>query len=391
MAKNPSTTNQPVSKSNGKAAHPIHEKIGSDVTYAAHLIKEGKLVAIPTETVYGLAADAKNPNAIAKVFEVKGRPPSNPLIIHLSSYIAISDWAIDIPKEAFQLAECFWPGPLTLVLNRHPEVPKIVTANQETVALRVPNHKITLELLREFKGGLAAPSANRSGRISPTQSSHVQEDLGDAVEYILEGGRCELGIESTILYLPQNVSDKNPARILRHGSIDAQEIASALGKNIFGRDESNNVNFNVNANVMVSSPHTKETIRTPGSDLSHYAPHHPLYLLSREDLYKQLKNKQDKKEHKLNNAHENNINNKKIAILCFQENDENFQNVMKALSPQVALCLQIDRDPKQYARDLYSNLRKLDAATETYILVEKPPLHETWLAVLDRLQRAATK
>jgi len=191
------------------------------------LLKNGKLIAIPTETVYGLGADAKNPAAIQRIYEVKGRPITNPLIIHIPNSDAMQAFAIDIPTTAKQLARAFWPGPLTLILKRHPSVPLVVTAGQETVALRVPNHPLTLAILEAFGGGIAAPSANRSGHVSPTTTEHVRDELGTAVDYILEGGACQIGILGCpVLY------------------------------------------------------HQNPTIQVPGNSLSHYAPLQPLYLLS---------------------------------------------------------------------------------------------------------------
>lgn len=335
--------------------------IGADIHLAANLLRQGNLVAIPTETVYGLAADARNPSALAKVFQAKGRPSTNPLIIHLSSRIAITDWAINIPREAYQLAECFWPGPLTLILSRHPAVPKIATANQETVALRVPNHPLALDLLHEFGSGLAAPSANRSGRISPTCAAHVQEELGPSIDYILDGGPCEIGIESTIVYLAERDGKCEPL-ILRQGAIKPHEIAMVLGNHrlttIDGSD------------YKTLSAESITAIQTPGSDVSHYAPLKPLYLLSTTELLERLKLMLSL--------------NKKIGLLCFNETIQGF-------SIAHGLCLQVKRDPIQYAKHLYAHLRRLDQADFECILVEKPPENEEWLAIQDRLHRAASK
>jgi tRNA threonylcarbamoyl adenosine modification protein (Sua5/YciO/YrdC/YwlC family) len=196
----------------------------NEVVRAAALLRAGELVAFPTETVYGLGADASNPGAIARIFAAKGRPADHPLIVHLPDAGQLERWAVDIPEAAHGLAAAFWPGPLTLILRRHPSVSDAITGGQDTVGLRVPNHPLALQLLREFGGGVAAPSANRFGRISPTTAAHVRDELGAAVSMILDGGPCAVGIESTILDL-----SAGRARILRPGMLDAAAIAAVLG------------------------------------------------------------------------------------------------------------------------------------------------------------------
>jgi len=155
---------------------------------AVKLLRQGRLVAFPTETVYGLGADAANPDAVRRIFQAKGRPADHPLIVHISSVDSLNDWALTVPDAAQQLAARFWPGPLALILNKKPEVSLVVTGGQNTVGLRMPDHPVALNLLRAFGGGIAAPSANRFCRISPTQAVHVEEELGDAVDLILDGG-----------------------------------------------------------------------------------------------------------------------------------------------------------------------------------------------------------
>ena len=225
------------------------------IKFAAKLLSEGKLVAIPTETVYGLGADASNLTAVQKIYAVKKRPMTNPLIIHLSNTAAISDFAQEIPDAAFILAEKFWPGPLTLILKKRPNVLSLVTGGQDSVAVRVPSHPVALALLNEFGGGIAAPSANRYGNLSPTQSNHVKQGLGNDVDYILEGGPCKIGIESTIVSL----LDDLPI-ILREGHISEHTIAKALG-------------------LKSLSHKMHSTVVVPGSTLKHYSPLKPLYLL----------------------------------------------------------------------------------------------------------------
>lgn len=319
------------------------------VEYASFLLKQGKLVAIPTETVYGLGADAKNPTAIKKIYQAKGRPTTHPLIIHLPNVEALPNWAIDIPDEAWLLAKAFWPGPLTLILKRHPHVPLLVTAGQETVALRIPNHPLALALLEHFAGGIAAPSANRYGRISPTRAEHVTEDLGEAVAYILEGGPCTVGIESTILSLVGS----EPV-ILRPGSINAQSCANVLGKKILEKRD--------------AQPSLQNRIIVPGSSLSHYAPVQPLYLLEKELLFKMA----------LKNMEGNHI----TSVLSFTKCPSTYHSTL-------IHWIHAPRDPEHYAQQLYNSLRTLDKKNSVCILAECPPPKKEWGAIMDRLQRAA--
>ena len=204
----------------------------ADVKRAAELLRQGELVAFPTETVYGLGADAANPAAVAKIFAVKGRPADHPLIVHLPGDDHIERWARDVPAAAYELAEAFWPGPLTLILKRQPGVPDAVTGGQDTVGLRVPGHPLALELLREFKGGVAAPSANRFGHISPTCADHVRDELGSAPDLILDGGDCQVGLESTIISLV----DDRPI-LLQPGVISLPELCEALGRGVVLPDQ----------------------------------------------------------------------------------------------------------------------------------------------------------
>jgi L-threonylcarbamoyladenylate synthase len=212
--------------------------ISPDLAAAVRLLQSGELVAFPTETVYGLGADAANPAAVAKIFAAKGRPAEHPLIVHLSGADYLEQWARDIPSSAWKLAEAFWPGPLTMILARAPAVPYAVTGGQETVGIRVPSHPLALALLRAYaqegggcgRGdmcGIAAPSANRFGRISPTDAAHVREELGDAVALVLDGGACEVGIESTIVDISRPCL---PPRLLRAGYITQVQIEDAIGE-----------------------------------------------------------------------------------------------------------------------------------------------------------------
>lgn len=222
---------------------------------ACELIKQGELVAIPTETVYGLAADAKNALAVQKIFETKGRPADNPLIVHISSLEQMKYFSDEIPKDAYRLAEHFWPGPLTLVLKRKNEVLDIVTAGLDTVAIRMPDHPLTLKLI-EQTGPVTAPSANRSGKPSPTKAEHIVQDYGDSIPY-LDGGPTNIGIESTVL----DLSEK-PYRVLRPGNISTDELFELLGVEIKKATRSK---------------------RSPGTRHTHYKPNAAVHWLDQFD------------------------------------------------------------------------------------------------------------
>lgn len=219
----------------------------NEIQKAVKILKSGGLVAFPTETVYGLGADAKNDDAIHKIFQTKKRPIDHPLIVHLADVSQISEWAVEISPLALRLAEAFWPGPLTLILKKAPFVSDRVTGGQTTIGLRVPAHPVATALLNNFGSGLAAPSANRFGRISPTTAEAVREELGCGVELVLDGGQCEVGVESTIVA----VSDAHPL-ILRPGMISVKQIEAVLQQSIGGKK----------TNVP----------RVSGSFASHYAP-----------------------------------------------------------------------------------------------------------------------
>ena len=314
----------------------------NDVSRAAKLLRAGELVAFPTETVYGLGADASNPLAIAKIFKAKGRPADHPLIVHLPDASHLERWAVDIPAEAEKLAAAFWPGPLTLILKRHPSVLDAVTGGQDTVGLRVPNHPLALQLLREFDGGVAAPSANRFGHVSPTTAAHVREELGNAVAMILDGGPCAVGIESTIL----DLSGGEP-RILRPGMLDADVMGAVLGRApAFGGNQ--------------------DAPRVSGSLEAHYAPRTPLQLVATADLATTVRRALAAGQ--------------RIAVLAAQPLIPEHQNLV---------WRRASADAAQFAHDLYARLRELDALRCDLILVAAPPADEAWRAVADRLRRAA--
>jgi L-threonylcarbamoyladenylate synthase len=324
-----------------------------EIDRALALLHAGELVAFPTETVYGLGADASNPQAVAKIFAAKGRPADHPLIVHLASAAALDRWARDIPEAARKLAAAFWPGPLTLILKRHSDVLDAVTGGQDSVGLRVPNHPLALALLCAFGGGnhagIAAPSANRYGRISPTCAGHVRADLGERVSLVLDGGPCAVGIESTIVDLTAGAP-----RVLRPGAIGAAEIARVLG---------------TATQEHAADPSASQVApRVSGSLVAHYAPRTPLRLVSAAALRIALLAEEQAK--------------RRCAVLArtVAAPDKISQRVIWQTAPG---------DVAGYAHDLYATLRNLDAAQCATILVEAPPATEEWLAVADRLHRAA--
>lgn len=318
----------------------------SEIQQAAKLLAAGELVAMPTETVYGLAADARNPAAVAKIFAAKGRPADHPLIVHIGDIAQLEQWAREVPPEAIVLAEKYWPGPLTLILKRQPDVPDAVTGGQDTVGLRMPDHPVALDLLKAFaligSGAVAAPSANKFGRISPTKASHVQNDLGDAVAMILDGGESAVGIESTIVDL-----SRGAPVVLRPGAITAEEIEATLGAH-------------------AATPAATPAPRVSGALAAHYAPRTPLQLIAGDDLRTQVEACVFKGQ--------------TIAVLAFS---------VAPLRHPAVLWFGAAPNAPHYAHDLYANLRLLDAAGVDRILVETPPDLPEWRAVSDRLGRAA--
>lgn len=319
---------------------------------AAGLLAAGELVAFPTETVYGLGADASNSAAVARVFAAKGRPADHPLIVHLPGHDALNAWAVEIPDLAWELAEHFWPGPLTMILRRAPGVADAVTGGQDTVGLRVPGHPLALDLLRAFArikdgaaSGIAAPSANRFGRISPTRAIHVQAELGDHVACVLDGGACPVGIESTII----DLSRGRPV-ILRPGQLAVETLSMVAGCDI-GIEES------------------AEAPRVSGTLESHYAPVTPLILVESTRLAATLRDLRGQ--------------GKRAAVLAY--------GVSPGMSGMAKRWLPAAPNATTYAHDLYANLRELDAAGADLIVVETVPDETGWLAIRDRLARAASR
>ncbi len=313
----------------------------ASLAHAVEVIQRGGLVAFPTETVYGLGADARNPAAVARIFAAKGRPADHPLIVHLASAALLPSWARKIPAAVPSLAAAFWPGPLTLILERHPDVPTIVTGGQDTVGLRVPDHPLALAFLEAAGRGLAAPSANRFGRISPTSAAHVRAELGERVDCVLDGGDCTVGLESTIL----DLSRERP-RLLRPGAISAEALAEVLGELPAGRDG--------------HSP------RVPGAMAAHYAPETPVQLLDGLQLEAQ--------------AAALAAGGRAVAVLA-----------RRPARHPLPGCrwLQLPDDPARYGQGLYARLRELDAAGCDRLLIQAPPAEPAWAAVDDRLRRCA--
>ncbi len=321
------------------------------IAHAVALLRAGELLAFPTETVYGLGADARNAQAVAKIFAAKGRPANHPLIVHLPDASHLAQWAREVPVEATQLARAFWPGPLTLILKRADGVSNSVTGGQDTVGLRVPKHPLALELLQAFGSGIAAPSANRYGRISATTAAHVQEELGDAVSLILDGGPCEVGIESTILDL-----SRGRAVILRPGAVRADDIAHVIGRK---------PEISIGLKTEEQQDHA-DAPRVSGTLAAHYAPRTALILVASGDITARTAALAAQGQ--------------RIAVLTCSDVAVDGMTARRAAADE----------PARYARDLYANLRDLDHAGCDMILVEAPPDNEAWRAVADRLRRAAT-
>jgi L-threonylcarbamoyladenylate synthase len=309
--------------------------VSPEVQRAAEILKRGGLVAFPTETVYGLGADASSKEAVARLYAAKRRPTDHPVIVHFASAQAAFEWARDIPQAARTLAERFWPGPLTMILKRAARAGDFVTGGQDTVGLRVPRHPVARQLLQAFGGSIAAPSANRFGQVSPTTAAHVREDLGKDVDLVLDGGPSEVGIESTIV----DLSGAQPV-LLRPGQISAAALEEALGARLESKQ--------------ADSP------RHSGGLERHYAPKTPAKLVPTHELDQQIARLKDK-----------------VAVLAFSRPDE-----------RVDYWLRMPREPAAYAHKLYAALRELDTARCEMILIEAPPDAPEWAGVRDRLARA---
>ncbi len=320
------------------------------IAEAARRLAAGELVAFPTETVYGLGADAANPDAVRQVFLTKGRPADHPLIVHVADAADVEHWAMPVDEPARRLMAHFWPGPLTLILPRRPTVSDAVTGGQDTVGVRCPSHPVAQALLRAARRlgvmGVAAPSANRFGRISPTRAAHVRSEFGQQVPCVLDGGASHVGIESTIV----DLSRDTPA-ILRPGQISAAALSAVLGVPLTGNDSG------------AMSTEGPATPRVSGSLAAHYAPGTMLQLVPAQELAKRLQ--------QLHAAGQ------QVALWSPTEP-----------STPVMHWRQAPTDVDAYARELYATLRELDGLASDVIVLEAPPSAPAWAGVRDRLRRA---
>jgi len=309
------------------------------ILYAAEIIKKGGLVAFPTETVYGLGADAFNPLAIARIFEVKKRPYFDPLIVHVASQGDLEKLVTGMPSHAKRLIDRFWPGPLTIVLLKREDVPDLVTAGLPTVALRMPNHLMALGLIKQAGCPIAAPSANPFGYLSPTMAEHVRDQLSNQIDFILDGGPCEVGVESTIISL----FEKKP-RLLRPGGVALEEIESIIGS-------------------VEVKPMKEGKPSAPGMLAKHYAPRTPILLDWDKNNFDSHKDK-------------------KIGLLAFQEPTGSLKfSHIEVLSKK--------GDFREAAANLFSAIRRLDSLNLDLILAESVPEIGLGRAIMDRLRRAS--
>jgi L-threonylcarbamoyladenylate synthase len=314
-------------------------QIGSNLSIAKRLLEQGQLVAIPTETVYGLAGNALNEKAVLEIFKVKNRPQFDPLIVHVANLDKVKDVVAEFPEKAALLASRFWPGPLTLLLKKKSHIPDLVTAGLETVAVRCPDHDLTRSLLQQLTFPLAAPSANPFGYISPTRPEHVNDQLGDLIPYILDGGECYVGIESTIV----GFENEQPV-IYRLGGLSIEKIESIIGK----------VTVQLN---------TSSNPQAPGQLKSHYSPRKEMRLGDLDSLLLQF-------------------GTKKVGVLSFQKRLDSVD-----LANQVILS--DTGNLEEAAQRLFASLRSLDKKEVDIILAEEVPDVGLGKAINDRLRRAA--
>jgi len=314
----------------------------SEIEKAADVLRAGGLVGVPTETVYGLGANAEDPAAVSRIFQVKGRPSSHPLIVHIGSAEQLDDWVLDVPAAARLLARHFWPGPLTLVLRRGRRVPLEATGGLETVAVRVPDHPVALALLAAFGGGVTAPSANRFGQVSPTTASDVRAELGDGVDFVLDGGSCEVGVESTIV----DVTGETPA-ILRPGGVTREDLEAVLGHPL---------------TVPAAS-----RVRVPGQHPSHYAPRARVVLVEPEKIVAEAEAAREL-------GH-------RVGVLLPAS--------CAGAEVEAHAVVPLPGSPAAYARGLYGYLRDLDQKGCDLIVASLPPEEGLGLAIANRLRRAA--
>ncbi|MFH8405777.1 L-threonylcarbamoyladenylate synthase [Streptomyces sp. NPDC018019] len=314
----------------------------SDIEKAAGVLRGGGLVAFPTETVYGLGANAEDPAAVGRIFQVKGRPTSHPLIVHLGGAEQLDDWVEDVPVTARELAERFWPGPMTLVLRRSRRVPLEATGGLETVAVRVPDHPVALALLSAFGGGVTAPSANRFGSVSPTTADHVRAELGDGVDFVLDGGSCEVGVESTIV----DVTGGTPS-VLRPGGVTREDLEAVLGRPL-------------------AVPATSR-VRVPGQHPSHYAPRARVVLVEPEKVVAEAELAQEL-------GHQ-------VGVFL--------PRPLTDAEVKAHAVVAVPGSMAAYARGLYGFLRELDQRGCDLIIASLPVEEGLGLAIANRLRRAA--
>ncbi|WP_374756449.1 L-threonylcarbamoyladenylate synthase [Dyadobacter flavalbus] len=310
---------------------------GNDINLAKETLVKGGLVAIPTETVYGLAGNALDEKAVLSIFEVKNRPAFDPLIIHTDSVEKVMHYVSDFPEKARRLAEKFWPGPLTLLLPKKTVIPDLVTSGLDSVAVRIPNHPLLLELLKRLDFPLAAPSANPFGYISPTNAAHVNAQLGEKIPYILDGGESRVGIESTIVGF-----ENNETIIYRLGGLAVDDIEQVIGK-------------------VTLMPNSSSDPKAPGMLKSHYAPRKPFFLQN-EVISKS--------------------GNEQTGYLLFDK-------YLEGVSHANQRVLSFNSDMQEAAHNLFAYLRELDALPVEQIIAERVPARGLGLAINDRLQRAA--
>ncbi len=312
----------------------------SPVSQAVDALRRGGLIGLPTETVYGLGADASNELAVRRIFAVKGRPSTHPLIVHLASPQRAREWTSGLTADGEKLAAAFWPGPLTLIVKRNARASDAVTGGQGTVGLRVPSHPLALELLGEFGGGVAAPSANRFGRVSPTTAEHVRAELGGGVDFVLDGGPSAVGVESTIV----DVSTETP-RLLRPGGLAREAIERVLG------------------GPLTLATHATD-VRAPGMLESHYAPRAGLWLVTADEVFAEAARRA--------------AAGARVVVLAAEG----------TRVPHEVTLLAVPADAAGFAQVLYARLRESDALGDV-ILAVPPGESGLGLAVRDRLQRAA--
>jgi L-threonylcarbamoyladenylate synthase len=317
-----------------------------DMKDAVAVLRSGGLVAFPTETVYGLGADALNPVAVQKIFEAKGRPSDNPLIVHVASLEIAWHFTTEIADKGLQLAKRFWPGPLTLVVKRKAIVPDIVTAGLDTVAIRIPNHPVTLELLQRFESGIVGPSANISGRPSPTSAEHVYHDLNGKIDIILDAGPTTIGMESTVVDVTVD-----PPVILRIGGLCREEIEKEIGQT-----------HRTSAQEMLR--------RSPGTRHRHYAPKALIVLIPKNDRESFIEQVNKMKE-----------NGKTIGAITYSED----LNVIETTRYHLILSSSVER----YGRNIFRALRELDSLDVDSMLVESVEEKGIGAAIMDRLVKAA--